>query len=182
MSKKKKNVKKDDRKSERHNKRTEVTELFEDQTMRVFGIGFFSVLLLMILVFNFIYRSNSNVSRSEQRISKVLTEPARYYGSRILVTGKVDSIIGVKTFTIDEPQPFPQKLLVISRQPLQPVGGAGNDDYIFNQGDRVSAEGKVERFSLRDIESELNTDLVDSQFVSWEGKPVLIADSVESER
>lgn len=143
----------------------------------VFGI---SALLILVAV-GFYFNSANQVTQSEARINKVLDTPEDYYGENVNVTGNVAKTIGTQAFTLDAPQPFSGTLLVISKESLQPIGSTGLDQ-ILSGDNRVRVQGEIRMFDLRKLEDELNTDLVDNQFVDWNGKPVMVADSVEINR
>lgn len=129
-----------------------------------------------------ITRFGDDAPQAESRISQVLENPREFFGQNITVTGEVETVIGSRAITIDAPRPFSSELLVISKQPLEPIGGSGINDYLFREDDRVSAQGTVREFNIREIERELGVDLIDSEFVEWEGRPVVIAETVEQER
>lgn len=113
------------------------------------------------------------------RTTQVAENPANFYGQSVNLTGEVDDIYGVQAFSLDGTGIVNDKVLVISRNALIPVGGAG-DDYLYNTGDRVQVQGTVRSFQIDDIERDLSIDLVDSMFMGWEGKPVVIAEIIDT--
>lgn len=113
------------------------------------------------------------------RTTQVAENPANFYGQSVNLTGEVDDIYGVQAFSLDGTGIVNDKVLVISRNALIPVGGAG-DDYLYDTGDRVQVQGTVRSFQIDDIERDLGIDLVDSMFMGWEGKPVVIAEIVDT--
>ena len=66
----------------------------------------------------------------------------------------------------------------MSKQPLEPVGGSGFDEGFFEEDDEVTIDGEVRVFNLQEVEKELGVDLVDAAFLTWEGRPVVIANHI----
>ena len=121
----------------------------------------------------------ANRDEGAARTGQVAENPADFYGQSVNLTGSVEDIYGVQAFSLDGSGIVNDKVLVISRNALIPVGGAG-DDYLYDSGDRVHVQGTVRSFRLDEVERDLNIDLVDSMFMGWEGKPVVIAESVDT--
>lgn len=153
----------------------------EGVSMNTWWLAAAGLVLLAILIVGTIINYNGGLQSTESRLGSVLENPDQYYGRRIDVVGDVDQVIGVRAFTIDTPQPLSDKLLVISRQPIQPIGG-GPDEYLYKSEDRVEVMGEVREFRLRAMERALGMDLSDEEFRSWEGKPVMIADEIRENR
>lgn len=136
---------------------------------------------LLTLIIGGITFYNLNIKNPDSKIGQVLNSPSEFYSKDAKLTGEIDQIIGMQSFTIDAPEPFSDQLLVISKEPLQPIGGSGPDDFLYDTGDRVSVKGKIMQFNIRQIENELGTELVDEEFRIYNGRPVIIADSIETE-
>lgn len=141
------------------------------------GVGL--TILVVLLIGSFF---SKQTTRSEEQIGRLLEKPKEFYGKEIDLTGEIEEIVGNRTFTLDSPDEFNGSLLVISRESLEPIGGAGASDFIFDEGERVSIKGRVEEFRVREVEERLRIDLKDEEFSSWEGKPVIIADTVQTNR
>lgn len=145
-------------------------------------IGGIAIAILIVAIIGFeIYFQTPQTVESESRISQVLENPNAFYGQQVSLVGPVEEVLGSRVFTLDAPEPFSDKLLVISKNPLQPIGASGTNEFLFARSDRVSVKGTVNQFNLREVENQLGEDLLDSQFINWEGKPVIIADTVERE-
>lgn len=142
------------------------------------------ILVLALLLGTFYITRTSDLTPSQEQIAGIAENPDEFIGQNVDVAGQVGNILGYQAFTVENPQLDGDNILVISKQPLVPVGGSGGleDDFLYNPNDRVSIQGKVRTFNLREIERELDRDFVDDQFTEWEGKPVIIADQIEEER
>jgi hypothetical protein len=116
---------------------------------------------------------------TDKQVAQIVEDPQRYYGQRVTLTGNVGSILGSRAFTLDAPGVAVNKLLIISKTPIEPIGGSGLEYSMFQPSERVQIKGHVEYFSIQDVENELNADLVNSVFLPWEGRPVIVADEVQ---
>ena len=139
------------------------------------------VVVLALVALGAFYVNQNGVPRSESRIGQILEKPSDFAGQEVTVSGEVERVIGTRALTIDAPSVFSNKLLVISRNPLEPIGGSGLDA-LYSENDRVRVQGTVREFNLREFERILGEDLVDEEFVGWEGRPVIVADTVEENR
>ncbi|MBF2009471.1 MAG: hypothetical protein IGS49_29615 [Chlorogloeopsis fritschii C42_A2020_084] len=104
---------------------------------------------------------------------EITTDPKQYYGKRLAVTGEVENITGVNSFTLDEDKLFGgQDLLVLHTKPQPKV----------TEDEKVAVTGVLRPFVVADLEREYNLtwDLnVRRQLeAEYSNKPVLIADEV----
>lgn len=97
------------------------------------------------------------------------------------IKGSLGSIVGPRSFTLSSLGFFGSNLLVVSKNPLRPVGGAGIDQFLFTENDVVKIQGVVKKFNAKDLEKELGVSLSDQALSSYEGKPVIIAEKVQKE-
>ena len=139
------------------------------------------VVVLALLAFGAFYINQNGVPQSESRIGQILEQPGDFTGEEVTVSGEVERVIGSRALTLDAPSAFSDKLLVISRNPLEPIGGSGLQT-LYSENDRVRVQGTVREFNLLEFERMLGEDLVDEEFVGWEGRPVIVADTVEENR
>lgn len=139
------------------------------------------LVLLIVVAATTLPNIERGVPQSESAVSEVLERPEDFYGRTIVLTGEVEEVIGPRAFTLDSPGPLSEKLLVVSRNVLQPIGGETTQDFFFETDDRVSVKGEVRQFNLRELEQSLGVDLVDEEFAQWEGKPIILAQEIEAE-
>ena len=110
-------------------------------------------------------------------LEDVVQNPEGYYGQVVSVRGEVDQNMGTRGVTIETVGLADDELLVVSRDALVGVGG-GPGDALYNQDDDVRVSGVVREFSIVQLEQELGIDLDDKDYQEFEGKPVIIADSI----
>lgn len=111
-------------------------------------------------------------------VSDVVDNPQRYAGQVIALEGEVDENIGTRGFTIDGPGVVGDRMLVVSRQPLEAVGGAGQSTGLFSEDDEVIVSGTVRQFDKAELEEELGVTLTDAEFNDYEGRYIFFADTV----
>lgn len=138
--------------------------------------------ILILLVSSIVISVNTDLPDTESGVTRILQDPNNYYGSNVNVSGDVEEIVGSRALIIDSPGAASENLLVINKNPLMPIGGSGEDDFFFQENDRVNISGEVRKFNIREIEELLGIDLVDSDFAHMEGQPVVIADSINLNR
>lgn len=110
--------------------------------------------------------------------SNVVDNPQQYAGQVIAFRGEVDQTLGSRGFTIDDPGSSTEKMLVVSKQPLEAVGGSGTTTALFSQNDDVVVSGTVRQFYKDDLEDELGIMLTDDQYAQYEGMYIFFADTV----
>lgn len=106
--------------------------------------------------------------------AQITQSPEKYYGRKVIVTGKVANIRSAILLTLDENQLFSgQDLLVLLTAPPQVA---------INQGQTVSAMGEVRRFVAAEIERDYNftwsLDTKRKLDAEYANQPVLIAETV----
>lgn len=102
-------------------------------------------------------------------VELVLSNADEFYGRRVAVQGSVAGSFTPNTFTLGEPQPGPEDLLVIRYgKPVQ-----------LEQNAVVNVVGVVRRFRLADADAKLDLSEVDAGLLqAFEGKPVVVADEI----
>ncbi|HRN96115.1 MAG TPA: hypothetical protein PLD54_01575 [Candidatus Levybacteria bacterium] len=110
-------------------------------------------------------------------LEEVVADPTAFVGQVISVRGIVQDQIGTQGLTIDTTNIETEKLLVVSRDALIGVG-SGPGESAYGKYDGVRVSGVVRMFSLSELETEIGTDLNDETYQAYEGKPVIIADSI----
>ncbi len=139
-----------------------------------FGWMFGGLLVLALVLLGVSLVNN----RAELADNRVTQNSSAFYGQKVNLTGQVNDVYGIQAFSLNGSGLINNAVLILSRSPLVPMGGGG-DDVLYQNGDRVNVQGTVKPFHINEVEQELGVDLVDSMFLGWEGKPVVIADHVD---
>lgn len=108
---------------------------------------------------------------------ELTSNPQQYYGKPLAVTGEVNEVQGVDTFTLDENQLIGgQELLV-----LRPNAATANQAALQN-GEQVAVTGTLRSFAVADLEREYDFDwdtgLRQQLEAEYSNRPVLVADGV----
>lgn len=112
------------------------------------------------------------------KITDIVDNAGTYAGKQVAVRAEVDDMVGTRGMVIDQEGAMTgDEILVISRQPLEAVGGAG-DDLLFDEGKDVFVTGEVVAFNRESMQRELGVVLDPDAYRSWEGKPVIVANTL----
>jgi hypothetical protein len=133
------------------------------------------IVALVGLTVNSLYSRDSRLA-VVQGISSDM--PETFSGTLIDLTGTVTQTIGAQAVVVETPGIWGNNVLVIMRDLNIPIGGGPGEDYFYTPNDQVELAGKIRRFHTKDIEQLLSIDLDDEEFMAWQGKPVVIADTV----
>lgn len=129
-----------------------------------------------------LYQENRVPPQSDSQLNHIAQTPNQFIGKDVSVSGNIENLLGSRAFALEVPGMFDEKVLVISKDPLIPVGGADVDQSFFNEEQRVHVQGNVREFRVKEVEAELGVDLIDDQFTEYEGKPFIYADLVREDR
>lgn len=151
-------------------------------TQRKRGILLIVVAFLIIVAASIVAWQARPKTPTEKQVAQIIENPQNYYGDTVTITGKVGDILGSRAFTLNAPGLTGTNLLIISKTPIEPIGGSGTDMSMYQPNDHVQIKGHVEYFSIQNVERELNTDLVNSVYLPWEGRPVIVADTVQENK
>jgi hypothetical protein len=110
---------------------------------------------------------------------EISSNPERYYGKELAVTGEIEDVTGANSFTLDEDQLFGASDLLV----LQATPKTGAPAIVpVKDGETVAVTGVLRPFVVADIERDydLTWDLEVQRKLEAEysQKPVLIADAV----
>ena len=142
----------------------------------ILGILTFGVLAAIITLPKLI-DDNITDPNTSSLITQVVKDPDNYLGSSVTVRAEIENMIPGRSFTLDGPGVVNDKILVISKQPLEAVGGAG-DTPLYKENDGVQVSGTVRKLNIQEVERELGIDLNENELRAWEGKPVIVANTV----
>lgn len=108
-------------------------------------------------------------------ITNIVDDTMQYLGRTVSVQGEVDDIVSPHAMVVDqEKSVIGDKVLVLSQDPLEPIGGGGTET-LFDRGNAVETTGEVRTFHRQELEQELGITLDESTYRIWEGKPVIVA-------
>jgi hypothetical protein len=108
----------------------------------------------------------------------VVVQPEDFYGKTVTVTGRIAHVLGPRAFTVGENTAVDGELLVVPARPITaPAGRAADVPMVID--DVVRLTGEVRRFELASFEREADTQLEDAALRTWEGRPALLARTVE---
>lgn len=116
--------------------------------------------------------------KSSVTIDEITDNPTAYFGRSVTVTGPVEEILGPRSFTISDADPFvSENLPVVSSREL--MNGA-NEQHAASDfdGREVQVTGTVHQFNLAAFEDQLGVDLVDNAWTDWAGQPAIVATSI----
>lgn len=110
-------------------------------------------------------------------LEEVMSDPDSFVGQVVSVRGEVKKNLGTRGLTVETSGIQPDELLVVSRESLVGVGG-GPGEALYSEKDGVRVSGVVRTFFLEELEAEIGEDLNEEAYREYEGKPVVIADSI----
>ena len=104
---------------------------------------------------------------------EVAEDPTQYYGETLAVTGEVEEMYGVNTFTLDDEELFGgEELLVV----------VPNITELISDGETVAVTGELRSFVIADLETDYDLtwdlDVQEQLEVEYSDRPVLVADQV----
>jgi uncharacterized protein YdeI (BOF family) len=101
-------------------------------------------------------------------LDEVIADPAEHVGERVTVTGSVESQLAPQSFTLKD-RDGTGEILVVNRTGAM---------LTLSENAQVQVSGEVRVFDLAELESDVGYDLDDALFQPWEGKAVLLANTV----
>ena len=149
-----------------------------------------SVLLFLLLVLavpNLYYKqlgreidekSPSDIN-SSIRDREVTDRGGEVDGTRINLIGDVERVIGNRAFVIDGPGVFGDRLLVLTKWPIDDIENEGKDVTELLDGERqVVVSGVIQEFDMNKLNYELDMELSGEEYTDFLGGPVLVADII----
>jgi hypothetical protein len=112
-------------------------------------------------------------------VDEIADDLAAYSHRLVAVRGEVDDVLGQRAFTIADDDPLDDdNLLVVTARPPQALEPRLTQTPLAADN-VVEVRGPVRRFNLADFEREIGADLDDDTFDGWEGRPAIIARSLD---
>lgn len=112
-------------------------------------------------------------------IPTIVDDPTEFYGSTTTVTGVVAQTIEPNAFVITDQETASEAapedlaaegLLVVSGDNAAPN---------LTESQTVQVSGTVQEFDLATFEQELGADLNDELYTAWDGRPAILANSIQ---
>ncbi len=134
------------------------------------------VVLSIVLLFCVFYfaacADNKPAPGADVAAGTIVQNPSAYIGKTVTVSGDVEEVHGPRAFSMDSGTGLGE-LLVLGREPFPNVPSDGNRAYLVD--DTVKVTGTVRMLVTANVEREIGWDLDRQLVVTYEGKPVLIA-------
>ena len=112
-------------------------------------------------------------------IDEIADDPAAYSGRLVAVRGEVEEILGQRAFTLVDEDPLDDdNLLVVTARTLQALDPQLAQAPLADD-DVVEVRGPIRRFNIAEFERDIGADLDDDRFDDWEGRPAVIARSLD---
>lgn len=104
---------------------------------------------------------------------EIAEDPTQYYGQTLAVTGEVEEVYGMNTFTLDEEELFGgDDLLVV----------VPNAEEMVQDGETVAVTGELRSFVVADLERDYDLtwdlDVQEEIEAEYTERPVLVVDSI----
>lgn len=152
-----------------------MSRLFRD----ILLIAFVAVVAILAVPYLAGMQRGQKVSLSNPHVSDILSNENLFVGRNVTVKGAVNDRVAQRAVIVNqEVNGKTTQILVISKQPLEAVGG-GSDATLYDPGREIKVVGEVRRLNRAEIEHELDTNLDAPIIRLWEGKPVIIANFVD---
>jgi len=110
-------------------------------------------------------------------VSQLLDTPAHYAGRMVTVSGEVNDVLGPKAFTIGGDEFLSGELLVVSPKGFPQIPDRPEDEYLV-EDDLVLVTGRLRSYTHKDITQDFDAHLEDRGHTEWDGKPVLIVETL----
>jgi hypothetical protein len=117
------------------------------------------------------YRKDSRKIHPEAKPATSCEEPSLFMGKTVTASSKVDKVISPNAFTLDDKELIGGKELLV-------VGAIPSSDPI-HEGETVLVTGPVRKFITAEIERDFDFDLQPELEVEYEGRAVVIAQSIQ---
>ncbi len=110
-------------------------------------------------------------------LGELLDNPEQYEGRVVTIAGEVNDVINAHAFTLGGEEFLPPgELLVISPKGFPSMPNRPENEYLVDD-DIVQVTGTVRRLVRMDFAQDVPAaNLTGTEFVAWEGKPVLMVE------
>jgi hypothetical protein len=155
-------------------------KIFTQQHYSKIIFRYLGMILLGTSAFLFLTACSDSASERADKVGGVtarhVTEnPGAYVGKTVTVSGDVEEIWNARAFNMDSGLSVGE-LLVIGREPFPQIPEAGDRAYVIS--DIATVTGVVRMLVTAEIEREIGWDLDPQIEAEFNGKPVLIAQSI----
>ena len=139
------------------------------------GFGIFMAIALIVIIGLILWalfadgdaEQTTNVAVS---VDDITDNPDRYIGQTVTVGGEVNRMLGTNALVLEDDDFIgDDEVLVVGANQL-PAGQAN---------EVVLVTGTVSNFNMADAESQLGIDLDNNLFTDWDGRPAIVARSID---
>ncbi|MBX4205996.1 hypothetical protein KW795_02255 [Candidatus Microgenomates bacterium] len=106
--------------------------------------------------------------------------PENQYSGSIRFAATVDTVLGVKAFTVRSSGVFKDGLLIVSEDSIAPIGAKTIGEYLIHSGDRLLIDGRIYQF---DTENFRRTSGINNfptvNLGGFNGQPVIVAGDID---
>ena len=148
---------------------------FGSAIFRVFGV--MTIIVSSILFLTSCADSSSDIAAKKGGVTanQIIENPAAYVGKTVTVSGDVEEVHSPRSFNMDSGSSVGE-LLVVGREPFPNLADANNRAYVIN--DVATVTGVIRLLDAKGLKDELGWDLDPNLLSGFNGKPVLVAQSV----
>ncbi len=143
------------------------------------SLRWFSAMAILLLSFALFTACNTAADKVEEvggvTAAQIIENPSAYVGKTVTVSGDVEEVWDPRAFNMDSGASIGE-LLVVGKDPFPQVPGATDNAYVVS--DIATVTGTIRNFVAADIEKEIGWDLTPDIESEFNGKPVLVAQSV----
>lgn len=140
--------------------------------------GIAALVILPLILWQLFAEEQSAGPEAKATVSDITDNPQEYYDSNVTVSGGVGELVGPRAFTIGtEDDVGGGTLLVVGAKQLPEVIEGDAEEIAAD--DVVQVSGPAQEFNIAEIEDEFGFDLEDGLFSEYEGKPVVVANTVD---
>lgn len=116
-------------------------------------------------------------------IEQIMKSPDSFYGQDVRIVGGVDRAIGDHAFLLQDSNLLGnEEILVVAAKPIANMTATADDldarsaDALVGQ--TLEIQGSVNQFNAAAFEDRLGSDLQNSLFADWSGRPAILAQAV----
>ncbi len=140
--------------------------------------GAIALVILAVILWQLFAEEQSAGPEAQVTVSDITDNPQEYYNSNVTVSGQVGELVGPRAFTIGtEDDVGGGTLLVVGAQQLPEIIEGEAEEIAAD--DVVQVSGPVQEFNIAEVEDEIGFDLQDGLFSDFEGRPVVVANTVD---
>jgi hypothetical protein len=126
---------------------------------------------------------NDNQVQQEQQdrlsVETIIDNPDQYQGQNVELTANMGEVVSERGFTLGNPQPLSQDLLVLAPPQLVNNETELQNEVLGTDTEMVMVQGTVTRLNFDDVERTWGVTLDREALSDYENQPVLLAQRIE---